>query len=180
MLAKVRIARNQATRDPATVDATLEELNREIREALKDLRELARGIHPPVLSDQGLVKAIEARVAHLPIEVAVEADGDLASVRYAEDVEGAAYFFVCEGLANVMKHAAATETTVRLSPSNGSLRVEVIDDGQGFDPTRVSRSGLSGLEDRIEAVGGTVSVVSRPGDGTRLIAFLPAGRTSPV
>ncbi len=178
MLAKVRIARNQAVRDPTTVDATLEELNQEIRQALKDLRELARGIRPPVLSDQGLVKAIEARVAHLPIEVAVEADGDLAGARYAEDVEGAAYFFVCEGLANVMKHASAKETTVRLSPSNGSLRVEVIDDGKGFDPNRVSRSGLSGLEDRIEAVGGTVSLVSRPGDGTRLMAFLPARRTS--
>lgn len=180
MLAKVRIARNQAARDPATVDATLEELNQEIRQALRDLRELARGIRPPVLSDQGLVKAIEVRVAHLPIEVAVETDGDLASARYAEDVEGAAYFFVCEGLANVMKHASARETTVRLSSSNGDLRVEVLDNGKGFDPSRVSRSGLSGLEDRIEAVGGTVSVESRPRGGTRLIASLPARRTVPV
>jgi len=91
MLAKVRIVRNQAVRDPATMDATLEELNQEIREALKDLRELTRGIRPPVLSDQGLVKAIQTRVAHLPIEVAVEADVHLAGVRYAEEIEGAAY-----------------------------------------------------------------------------------------
>ncbi len=162
------------------MDATLEELNQEIRQALKDLRELARGIRPPVLSDQGLVKAIEVRVAHLPIEVVVEADGDLTGARYAEDVEGAAYFFVCEGLANVMKHASARQTTVRLSSSNGDLRVEVLDNGKGFDPSRVPRSGLSGLEDRIEAVGGTVSVESRPRGGTRLMASLPARRTVPV
>ncbi len=180
MLAKVRIARTQAARDPGTVDMTLEELSQEIRQALKDLRELARGIRPPVLSDQGLVKAIKGRIAHLPIEVAVEAEADLATARYREDIEGAAYFFVCEGLANVMKHASATATRVHLSSSNGNLQVEVIDDGRGFDPSRVARSGLRGLEDRIEAVGGTMSVGSRPGGGTRLVASLPVRRTAAV
>jgi signal transduction histidine kinase len=180
MLAKIRIARNQAARDPRAVDATLEELHQEIRQALKDLRELAKGIHPPILSDRGLLKAIEARVAHLPIGVTVEADDGLASSRYPEEVEGAAYFFVCEGLANVLKHASAKETTIRLSSVNGSLQVEVIDDGRGFDAARVTRSGLSGLEDRIEAVGGTLSITSRLEGGTRITARLPARRASPV
>ncbi len=180
MLAKVRIARTHAVRDPGGVDVTLEELSQEIRQALKDLRELARGIRPPILSDQGLVKAIKGRVTHLPIEVAVDAEADVATARYPEDIEGAAYFFVCEGLANVMKHACATSIRVHLSSSNGNLQVEVIDDGTGFDLTRVARSGLRGLEDRIEAVGGTISVGSRPGGGTRLVASLPVRRTSPV
>jgi signal transduction histidine kinase len=180
MLAKIRIARNQAARDPGAVDATLEELHQEIRQALKDLRELAKGIHPPVLSDRGLLKAIEARVAHLPIGVTVEADHGSASSRYPEEVEGAAYFFVCEGLANVLKHASAKQTTIRLSSVNGSLQVEVIDDGCGFDAARVTRSGLSGLEDRIEAVGGTLSITSRLEGGTRITARLPARRAFPV
>jgi signal transduction histidine kinase len=180
MLAKIRIARNQAARDPQAVDAPLEELHQEIRQALKDLRELAKGIHPPILSDRGLLKAIEARVAHLPIGVTVEADDGLASSRYPEEIEGAAYFFVCEGLANVLKHASAKETTIRLSSVNGSLQVEMIDDGRGFDAARVTRSGLSGLEDRIEAVGGTLSIISRLEGGTRITARLPARRASPV
>jgi len=180
ILAKLHIARNQVGSGPASAKATLDELQQEVRQALKDLRELAHGIHPPILSDRGLVKAIEARAGSLPMEVRVTAEDGLDSARYSEEVEGTAYFFVCEGLANVMKHASAREATVRLSSANGALQLEVIDDGRGFDPTQISRSGLSGLKDRIEAVGGTLSIVSRPEDGTRLTAVLPARRMAAV
>ena len=89
-------------------------------------------------------------------------------------------FSLGTSLANVLKHASAKETTVRLSSVNGSLQVEVIDDGCGFDAARVTRSGLSGLEDRIEAVGGTLSITSRLQGGTRIMARLPVRRASPV
>ncbi len=97
-MAKLHIARNQLGSGPASAKATLDELQQEVRQALKDLRELAHGIHPPLLSDRGLVKAIEARAGSLPMEVRVTAEDGLDSARYSEEVEGTAYFFVCEGV----------------------------------------------------------------------------------
>lgn len=172
LIAKLRLARNQLQRDPALAERTLGELQADARQALQDLRELARGIHPPLLSDHGLLAAVEARTARLPLEVSVEPDG-VAGVRYAPEVEGAAYFLVCEGLANALKHAQARRVAVRLAEQECRLCVEVADDGRGFDPEATAGSGLRGLADRVEALGGTLRVLSRPAEGTRLAAELP-------
>jgi signal transduction histidine kinase len=94
--------------------------------------------------------------------------------RYPPEIEGAAYFLVSEALTNVLKHASAREVEVRLASDDGRLRVEVLDDGCGFDPAVVPQAGLRGLRDRIEALGGTLRVLSGPA-GTRLSADLPAG-----
>jgi signal transduction histidine kinase len=173
LLAKLRLARNQLARDQTVAERTLAELQEDARQALDDLRELARGIHPPVLSDRGLLEAIEARVARLPMEVRIETDGLARGARLPEGVEGAAYFVVCEGLANALKHAAAHHATVRLASTSTNLNVEVTDDGRGFDVASAAGSGLRGLADRIEALGGTLQVTSRPGVGTCLGATLP-------
>ena len=175
LLAKLRLARNQLGRSPEQAATTLADLQDDARQALEDVRELARGIHPAVLSDRGLLEAIEARVARMPIEVRIEADGLARGARLPEEIEGAAYFLVCEGLANTLKYAAAQHARVRLAATPTRVRIEVIDDGQGFDPAAVTCSGLRGLADRIEAVGGSLRVESRPGDGTCLGAELPAG-----
>jgi signal transduction histidine kinase len=174
LLAKARLARNQLARDPGLAAATLAELQADARQALEDLRELAHGIHPPVLSDRGLLEAIEAQAARLPVPVHLDTDGLGRGTRYAAEIEGAAYFLVCEGLANALKHAAAGRIEVRLAALPTGLRVEVADDGRGFEPGGAAGSGLRGLADRVEALGGHLEVVSRPMGGTRLIALLPA------
>jgi signal transduction histidine kinase len=177
ILAKIRIARTKAAREPAAVDATLIELQEETRQALNDLRELVRGIHPPVLGDRGLVKAIEARTARLPIAVGLD-PGNLDRARYSEEVEGAAYFVVSEALSNVMKHSGAEGASVRLVEADGSLVVEVSDQGRGFEGGGVQSSGLDGLRDRVEALGGRLSISSWPMGGTRVVAKLPARRST--
>jgi signal transduction histidine kinase len=174
LLAKARLARNQLARDPNLAAATLAELQGDVRQALADLRELAHGIHPPVLSDRGLLEAIEAQTARLPVPVRIDADGLGRGTRYPAEIEGAAYFLICEGLANALKHAAATRLEVRLAALPTGLRLEVADDGRGFEPARVAGSRLRGLADRVEALGGQLEIVSRPAGGTRLIALLPA------
>jgi signal transduction histidine kinase len=180
LLAKARLARNQLARDPGLAAATLAELQGDVRQTLEDLRELAHGIHPPVLSDRGLLEAIEAQTARLPVPVHVDADGVGRGTRYAAEIEGAAYFLVCEGLANALKHAAATRVEVRLAALPDGLRVEVADDGRGFEPAGAVGSGLRGLADRVEALGGQLEIVSRPAGGTRLIALLPAHEPVPA
>jgi signal transduction histidine kinase len=173
LLAKIRLARNHLARDPRLAERTLSELQEDTRHVIEDLRELAHGIHPPVLSDRGLLEAIEARVARLPMSVTIDPDGVGRGTRYATEVEGAAYFFVCEGLANVLKHAAAQHTTIRLSATPRLLSIAVTDDGGGFEPSAIRPTGLRGLQDRIEALGGNVSIVSHPAAGTTLLARLP-------
>ncbi|TME24601.1 MAG: sensor histidine kinase, partial [Chloroflexi bacterium] len=173
LLAKLRLARNQIGRGSEQAATTLAELQEDTRQALDDLRELARGIHPAVLSDRGLLEAIEARVARLPIDVRIETDGLARGTRLPEAVEGAAYFLACEGLANTLKYSGAKHACVRLATTPTRMQVEVADDGRGFDPAGVTRSGLRGLADRIEAVGGSLHIISRPGEGTRVSAELP-------
>lgn len=174
LVAKVRLARNQLRRDPEVADTTLEELQHEARQTLEELRELSRGIHPAVLTDRGLLEAVEERTSRLPLGVAVHAPAALRGVRFGEETEGAAYFFVSEALANVLKHAAASRATVRLRHEDDRLFVEVADDGVGFVPADATGSGLTGLRDRIEAVGGSLRVASRVGEGTTVAATLPA------
>jgi signal transduction histidine kinase len=176
LIAKVRLARNQAARDMRQVEGTLTEVQKDTTQVLDDLRELARGIHPVVLSDSGLVEAIRARVGQLPLGVRIEAEAAMRETRYPQDVEGAAYFVICEALANALKHSSAHHATVRLSVDKGTLSLEVRDDGDGFDASRTAMTGLRGLKDRVEALGGTIRVESALGVGTRVSADLPIGR----
>jgi signal transduction histidine kinase len=174
LMAKARLARNQLRRDPGLAEATLGELQGEAARVLDGIRELAQGIHPTVLSDRGLVEAAEDRAGRMPIPVTVRADAVLREHRYAEEIEGAAYFLISEGLANVVKHAGARTVEVSLELRNGALLVGVRDDGAGFEPKRSSGTGLANLADRIAALGGRLEVVSRPSEGTRLTGELPA------
>jgi signal transduction histidine kinase len=180
LMAKLRLARNQLARDPAVAGQTLAEAQAEAQQTLQDLRELARGIHPSVLSDQGILAAVQSRITRLPIGVRLTAGPELAGARYPDQIEGAAYFLVCEALVNVVKHAHASQVQVTLSDDRSRLLVEITDDGAGFVPADAAGSGLTGLTDRIEAVGGSLSIRSRPGTGTRLAGELPARGRRPA
>ena len=172
LVARLGMARAAASRGELTVDE-IDDLQREARQILTDLRELAQGIHPTVLSDGGILEAVEERCTHLPLDVTVEAPPQLRSRRFDDDIEGAAYFFVTESLANILKHAEATQATVALRPENGTLSLSVSDDGQGFDAAHASLNGLAGLRDRVRALGGVLTISSRPGRGTDVTAVLP-------
>jgi len=173
LLAKVRLARNQLDRNPASAAETLADLQSSAQHAITDLRSLARGIHPAVLSSRGLVEAIDSMAARMPVGVRVDADATVREARYAPEIEGAAYFVVAEGLANVLKHSGATEASVTINANGSCLQVAIVDDGHGFDPDAVSESGLRGLRDRVEALGGHVEIGSGR-SGTRLDVSLPA------
>jgi signal transduction histidine kinase len=178
LLAKIRLARNHLARDLRLAERTLADVQDDTRQVIVDLRELAHGIHPPILGDRGLLEAIETRVARLPIGVTIDSDGVGRGTRYAPEIEGAAYFFVCEGLANVLKHAAARHTSIRLAATPRLLSVMVSDDGRGFEPSAIRPTGLRGLQDRIEALGGSVCIDSCPAAGTTLLAQLPINEKS--
>jgi len=154
--------------DPATA-AALAGAAAELRQAISELRELARGIHPAILTEEGLPAAVESLADRSTLPVRFAADFD---ARLPVAVEAAAYFVVSESLANVAKYAQASAARVKLSRSNGTLRVEVLDDGiGGADPDR--GSGLRGLEDRVCALRGSFSVQTPPGGGTRVLAEIP-------
>jgi signal transduction histidine kinase len=154
--------------DPATA-AALAGAAAELRQAISELRELARGIHPAILTEEGLPAAVESLADRSTLPVRFAADFD---ARLPVAVEAAAYFVVSESLANVAKYAQASAARVRLSRSNGTLRVEVLDDGiGGADPDR--GSGLRGLEDRVCALRGSFCVQTPPGGGTRVLAEIP-------
>jgi len=130
LLAKIRLARNAVGRGEE-VTAQLAAVQTDAADLMADLRELAHGIHPPVLSDRGLVEAIETRADRMPVPVATRADPELRERRFAADVEDAAYYVVCEALTNVVKHADASTAAVELSTADGRLTVLVRDDGSG-------------------------------------------------
>ena len=154
--------------DPAQT-ASLAQALAELKQAIGELRELARGIHPAILTEEGLPAAVESLADRSPVPVRVTADFE---ARLPEPVEAVAYFVVAESLANVAKYARASGARVGLSRCNGSLRVEVLDDGVGgADAER--GSGLRGLEDRVCAVRGTFRVDSPSGGGTCVVAELP-------
>ena len=155
--------------DPEQAQRLLEGAGEELEQALAELRELARGIHPAVLTDRGIDPAVEtlANRAPMPVEV-VEKLGE----RVPKPVELAAYFVVSEALTNVAKYAHASRALIRVGRENGRLVVEVADDGiGGADPSR--GTGLRGLEDRVLALGGRLDVTSPVGTGTRVIARIP-------
>lgn len=166
------LAQSMVDSKPDQAKAAVTQLKADADEVLEALRDLARGIYPPLLADKGLVVALEsqARKATLPITVDAE---DVE--RYPQDVEATVYFCVLEALHNVQKYAGASHAMVRLRGADGALIFEVADDGSGFDTTTVKRgSGLTNMVDRVEALGGTVDVISQPGAGTRVRGDLPA------
>jgi signal transduction histidine kinase len=175
LVARLAMARSAAAEGGLRPDA-IDDMRLEAQQILSELRELAQGIHPSVLSDGGILEAVEDRCARLPLEVTLETSEGLRARRFGDNVEGAAYFFVTESLANVLKHADATRTTISLCYDDGRLLLGVADDGRGFDPDTASAGGLAGLRDRIRALGGTVTVSSAPGSGTRVSASLPVSR----
>jgi signal transduction histidine kinase len=172
LVAKLGIAKSAAAQGSLRPDL-IDDMRLEAQRILSELRELAQGIHPSVLTDGGILEAVEDRCARLPLDVTLETSEGLRAQRFGDNIEGAAYFFVTESLANVLKHADATRTTISLCYDDGRLLLGVADDGRGFDPTTASAGGLSGLRDRIRALGGTFTVASAPGSGTRVSASLP-------
>ncbi len=168
---KLKLADSLVGRDEARAHQMLTDLQTDAGQTLEDLRDLARGIYPPLLADKGLGAALESQARKSPVPVSVEIDG---IGRYAQEVESAVYFSCLEALQNVSKYAEAAEATVRLAQSNGLLTFEVHDDGAGFDPSSASRgSGLQGIVDRLAALGGEVEIRSAPGDGTTLSGRVP-------
>jgi signal transduction histidine kinase len=168
---QLKLARTMLDRDPPRVGDMLEALQASATEAIEDLRDLARGIYPPLLADKGLEAALEAQARKSSIPVVVETD---AVGRYPRDVESAVYFCALESLNNVAKYAEASRAVVRLAKSNGHLTFIVTDDGRGFDPdSNMNGTGLQGMADRLDAIGGTFDVTSAPGTGTTVTGRVP-------
>ena len=166
----LRAARRQVdSGEQALAAVTLERTGQELACAIDELRELARGIHPTVLTDAGLGPAVATVAGRVPLPVELETTAE----RFPAAVEATAYFVVSEALANVTKHAHARRASVRIRRSGRRLLVEVCDDGRGgADPT--AGSGLTGLRDRVMAIGGSLEVQSSPAAGTVVRACLPA------
>ena len=162
-LARARVADGAADLEPLLKDAA-EELDR----ALEELRELARGLHPAALTEQGLSAALRTLGARLPVEVIV----DELNERLPDHLEATAYYIGSEALTNVAKHARASQAHVTFAREGNILRFEIVDDGRGGADPR-DGSGILGLRDRAEAVGGTLFVISPPGKGTTVTATLP-------
>ena len=161
--------------DAAAAGSMVAEAKVDTNDALENLRDLARGVYPPLLADQGLAAALRSQARKAAIPVVVEPDG---IGRYPEETEAAVYFSCLEALQNVAKYAAASSATVRLAQSKGSLTFEVTDDGHGFDLEAAERgSGLQGIADRLAALGGTLTVRSAPGAGTTVAGSLPVEAT---
>ena len=160
-----------AADDPAAVREITALLKQAARAALGDLRNLARGIYPPLLAEQGLVAALQAQVGKAPLPVRIEADG---IGRYPPDTESTVYFCTLEALQNIAKYAAASSAEIRLACPDHHLNFTISDDGAGFDPATARQgSGLQGMADRLAALGGTFEVRSAPGHGTTLTGQLP-------
>jgi signal transduction histidine kinase len=142
---------------------------------LQDVREIAYAIHPPVLSDRGLLEAIEAQSTRLAVPMAVRADPGLRGVRFGAQIEATAWYVLAEALSNVVKHARASEVEVSLARQDGTLGLVIRDDGCGFDPGRPRGLGLTGLSDRLDTVGGSVTISSEAGRGTSVCVSIPVG-----
>jgi signal transduction histidine kinase len=164
------MAEQKLRADPVAAAALVEEARLGVEEALRELRDLARGIHPPVLSDRGLEAAIAALADRSAIPVVVTAD---VAARPAAPVETAAYFVAAEGLTNAAKHGGASRIDVRIARVADTLVLEVVDDGRGG--ANPAGSGLAGLRRRVEALDGHLTLTSPPGGPTTLRAELPCG-----
>src|SRR6185437_10831323 len=168
---KLRLAGTTVDEDPAQTKELLGELQTDATGVLENLRDLARGIYPPLLADLGLTAALSAQASKSPLPVAVEADG---IGRFPQDTEAAVYFCCLEALQNIAKYAHATQARICLSAKNGTLRFTVSDDGEGYDARYTPLgSGQRNRADRLAALGGRLEVHSAPGHGTTITAELP-------
>src|SRR4051794_13074980 len=166
----IGMAEQKIAEDPEGARELLEEARAGAGQALKELRDLARGIHPPVLADRGLEAAVTALADASPLRVTVRAD---VPSRPAAAVESAAYFVVAETLANAGKHSKARRVDIRMTRDEDVLSVEVADDGVGG--ANPNGNGLGGLRRRIEALDGTLRIASPPGGPTLIRADMPCG-----
>jgi signal transduction histidine kinase len=166
-------ARQEYERDSTAAGDHLTDMQNGLRRVLADLRDFAQGIHPSVLSDRGLLVAVEALAGRHPVPVAIRADPSLRTLRLPDELEGAAYFTIAEALANTLKHSRADRLDVELRGNGDHLVVRVTDDGNGFDPAGVRGTGLANLRDRVAAVGGALRIDTSPGAGTTVIAEFP-------
>ena len=172
---KANLAQSIAKRDPDKVELMLGQLKDEATEALENLRDLARGIYPPLLADKGLATALESQASRSTVPVSLESDG---IERYPQEIEAAVYFCCLEALQNIAKYAEASTAIVRLSDGSGTLAFEVTDDGRGFDPASTGYgTGLQGMADRLDALGGSFEVRSVPGQGTTVLGRVPSPQT---
>jgi signal transduction histidine kinase len=168
---KARLAEGLLRKDPEKAAAMLSELQGETSEALDTLRELARGIYPPLLADRGLAAALEGHARRSPVPVRVEAAG---LSRYPQEIEAAVYFCCLEALQNTSKYANASSVKIRIGADDGALRFHVTDDGAGFDAEHTPLgSGLRNMGDRLSALGGRLEIRSSPGNGTTVMGELP-------
>ena len=165
----LRVALTKLDSEPGAARSALADAGDELALALDELRELARGLHPAVLTDRGLRAAVEMLAGRAPVPVEI---ADVPGERLPEPVEAAAYYLIAEALTNVAKYAQASMVRVRVAASDAGVVVEVSDDGVGgAEPS--AGSGLRGLADRVEALGGSLEVVSPAGAGTSLRAEIP-------
>lgn len=171
LMVRLRLTQGMIDKDPEAAKRSIAELSEATQSALEDLRDLARGIYPPLLADQGLRVALEAQAKKSPVEVKLVAN---AVERYPQEVEAAVYFCSLEALQNIAKYAGALSVTLRLWEDDGTLSFSVTDDGIGFDTAQTGYgTGLQGMADRLSAVGGVLVVTSQPGEGTVVTGCLP-------
>jgi len=170
---KQRLAEGMIERDPAKARELMAQIQADTTEALDDLRDLARGIYPPLLADKGLPTALESQARKSPVPMTVES----ASVgRYSQEVEAAVYFCALEAMNNLAKYARASAATVSLAQVDGTLTFAVTDDGIGFRLSDAGGgTGLQGMSDRLDAIGGSLEVRSEPGQGTSVRGRVPVG-----
>jgi signal transduction histidine kinase len=165
----LRMAQETLHDDPLAAEAMLDGVGEDLKQALDELRELARGLHPAVLTDRGLAPALQSLANRSPFPVKV---AGVPALRLPQPVEEALYYVVAESLTNAAKHSGATEGSVELSTTPETVVVEIRDSGRG-GANLTNGSGLRGLVDRIEALGGELRVSSPSGDGTVIRAELP-------
>ena len=157
--------------DPEKVRAAATQLQGAVTDALEDLRDLARGIYPPLLADKGLAEALASQGRKAVVPTSVEPD---SVGRYPQEIEAAVYFCALEALQNIGKYAHASSAVVRLTETGGELRFEISDDGEGFDASSTNYgTGLQGMADRLAAIGGALEVESAPGSGTTIHGSIP-------
>jgi signal transduction histidine kinase len=165
----LQVVQARLDRDPRAAAELLAAARKELSQAIEELRELARGLHPPILTDRGLRAALGALARRAPMPVRLEAP---LGARLPEAVETAAYYLVAEALTNAAKHAHAGAATVTLSLAGDRVRIEIRDDGIGGAAVRPG-GGLDGLVERLEALGGDVEVDSPMGAGTTVTGVIP-------
>jgi signal transduction histidine kinase len=174
---QARVAESLAGKDPTRERELLRQVQKGAQDALENLRDLARGIYPPLLADQGLPAALEAQARNVLMPMSIDSDG---IGRYPQEIEAAVYFCTLEALQNAVKYAKRGEVVVRLREEGGELVFSVKDDGEGFEEaTTPLGSGLRNMSDRLAAVGGSLDVWSQPGGGTTVSGRIPIPSVEP-